>query len=215
MSSSALPQHNASEKAAAAAGPRCRAASRLRFCCAVLLLVLLGRAALPALFAESHAPLAAATCPQPAPWQDSAPLGPAPPPLALAKLLSGAVQINTSVFDGTPPVAEAPARWNATFAPFEAYLRRAFPLLHTSGAVQLEHINTHGLLYTYQGSDAALKPIVFTAHQDVVPVDASSEARWTHAPFSGLIDEKLGLVWGRGSSDDKGEQQRVAQAFWC
>jgi Gly-Xaa carboxypeptidase len=81
--------------------------------------------------------------------------------------------------------------------------------------VQLEHINTHGLLYTYQGSDAALKPIVFTAHQDVVPVDASSEARWTHAPFSGLIDEKLGLVWGRGSSDDKGEQQRVAQAFWC
>lgn len=218
--SSALPQH--SEKASTGAGQPAarRSISRLllRVCCGALLLVLLVHSASPLLRlergAEAHAavPFSTSTCPQPAPWADVTPLPPAPPPLALARLLSRAVRINTSVYDGTPPVSSAPELWNATFAPFASYLRSAFPLLHTSSAVRLERVNTHGLLYTYEGSEKELKPVLFTAHQDVVPVDASSEKRWTHDPFSGLIDEKLGLVWGRGASDDKGEPARLPPA---
>jgi carboxypeptidase PM20D1 len=39
------------------------------------------------------------------------------------------------------------------------------------------------------------------AHQDVVPVTASTESDWRHGPFDGVIDE--GAVWGRGSVDSK------------
>ena len=38
-------------------------------------------------------------------------------------------------------------------------------------------------------------------HQDVVPVETGTEAKWTHAPFSGEIAD--GFIWGRGTLDDK------------
>lgn len=63
----------------------------------------------------------------------------------------------------------------------------------------VEKVNTFGLVYTLQGSDPSLKPILLAAHQDVVPVpDASS---WTHPPFDAHFDGEW--LWGRGSSDDK------------
>lgn len=64
---------------------------------------------------------------------------------------------------------------------------------------KLEKVNTYGLLYTIEGSDASLKPTVLMAHQDVVPV--ADESTWTHPPFSGHFDGEF--LWGRGSSDDK------------
>ncbi len=45
------------------------------------------------------------------------------------------------------------------------------------------------------------KPILITAHMDVVPVEEGTETAWTHPPFSGRI--KNGMVWGRGALDTK------------
>lgn len=72
-----------------------------------------------------------------------------------------------------------------------------------------EKINTFGLLYTLPGSDSSLKPLMLTAHQDVVPVaDAST---WTHPPFDAYFDGTW--LWGRGSSDDKNSMTSLLSAI--
>lgn len=122
----------------------------------------------------------------------------------LARLLSGAVQVDTSVGDDWPTVTQDPARWEAVFAPFHAYLRSAFPLIHaTDSRIKLELVNTWGLVYTFPGSNETLPPLVLMAHQDVVPVEPETISAWTHPPFSGFVDTDLGLVWGRGAGDCK------------
>lgn len=67
---------------------------------------------------------------------------------------------------------------------------------------KIETINRFNLLITVEPSPESSKkkkPILFTAHQDVVPVDDPSD--WTHPPFSGYFDGEF--LWGRGSSDCK------------
>ncbi|EDO18815.1 hypothetical protein Kpol_1028p91 [Vanderwaltozyma polyspora DSM 70294] len=46
-----------------------------------------------------------------------------------------------------------------------------------------------------------MKPNIYYAHQDVVPVDNSTLDEWEYPPFSGYYDGTY--VWGRGSLDDK------------
>ncbi|HUJ02973.1 MAG TPA: M20/M25/M40 family metallo-hydrolase, partial [Rhizomicrobium sp.] len=67
------------------------------------------------------------------------------------------------------------------------------------------------LLYTWQGSDPALKPVLLMAHMDVVPVVPGTEKDWVHPPFSGAIDG--GYVWGRGAIDDKGALVAIMEAM--
>lgn len=116
---------------------------------------------------RGHAVRSGEACPQEKPWSSATQqrLPPTPPPLALAKLLSGAVQVNTSVYDDYLPVAKSPQVWQDTFAPFHQYLHHAFPSVHDSDAITLEKVNEHGLLYTWTGANATLKPAVFMAHQ--------------------------------------------------
>lgn len=151
-------------------------------------------------------------CPQYPPWKPpngSIPLPTTPSPMYLAELLSGAVKIDTSVFDDFPlPVDSQPDVWQRAFGPFQEYLRKAFPDIHSSERIQLEVVNRHGLIYTWKGKNENLKPLIFMAHQDVVPVDPSSTSKWDHDPFSGYIDVEKGLVYGRGASDDKGETKQ-------
>ncbi|KAJ4991929.1 peptidase family M20/M25/M40 [Stagonosporopsis vannaccii] len=113
--------------------------------------------------------------------------------------LSGAVQIPTASYDDMGDVGADP-RWDI-FNSFENYLEKTFPLTHA--ALQLEKVNTHGLLYTWPGTDASLKATLLMAHQDVVPVPDSTVEQWTHPPFSGHYDGKF--VWGRGASDCKNQ----------
>lgn len=64
---------------------------------------------------------------------------------------------------------------------------------------KLEKVNRLGLVYTLQGTNARLNPILLTAHQDVVPAGDSRE--WIYPPFSGHFDGQW--LWGRGSVDCK------------
>jgi Gly-Xaa carboxypeptidase len=120
--------------------------------------------------------------------------------------LAGAVRIPTQSFDDLGPIGED-SRWDV-FYPFADYLRKTFPLVHAT--LGLEMVNTHGLLYTWAGTDAGLKPTVLMAHQDVVPVPDSTVEQWTHPPFSGHYDGKF--IWGRGSSDCKNQLIGILEA---
>ncbi|KAI6149798.1 hypothetical protein BKA82DRAFT_997879 [Pisolithus tinctorius] len=113
-------------------------------------------------------------------------------------LLAGAIRIPTESHDNSGPVGEDPA-WNI-FADFHEYLERVFPLVYTK--LNVTKINTYGLVYHWQGS-TEVKPILLTAHQDVVPVDPTTVSQWIHPPYSGHYDGTW--IWGRGTCDDKSE----------
>ncbi|MDR1894914.1 MAG: M20/M25/M40 family metallo-hydrolase [Spirochaetales bacterium] len=86
------------------------------------------------------------------------------------------------------------------FGPFDnfvAYLKESFPLFHKT--CELTRINTYGLIYRWKGSNPGLKPMLLTAHYDVVP----AEGQWKHPPFSGAQAE--GKIWGRGTLDIKSQ----------
>jgi Gly-Xaa carboxypeptidase len=124
--------------------------------------------------------------------------------------LAGAVRIPTESFDDMGPVkgADADPRWNI-FGPFHEYLETTFPLVHHS--LKREKVNTHGLLYTWEGSEGkGLKPTLLMAHQDVVPVPDATVGSWTHPPFSGFYDGTF--VWGRGASDCKNQLIAILEA---
>ncbi|MCP5373057.1 MAG: M20/M25/M40 family metallo-hydrolase, partial [Hyphomicrobiales bacterium] len=89
----------------------------------------------------------------------------------------------------------------AAFTAFTDWLAATYPAVH--GAMTREILGGHTPLYTWTGSDPALRPVLLTAHYDVVPVDPDSVAagRWTHPPYAGTLAD--GFVWGRGSLDDK------------
>jgi carboxypeptidase PM20D1 len=91
----------------------------------------------------------------------------------------------------------------AAFDDFVAELARQFPVLHES--LELTRIHTHGLLFHWPGAGAE-RPVVLMAHLDVVPV----EGTWQHPPFSGEIVD--GVIWGRGTLDDKGSLVAICEA---
>ncbi|MEZ4470468.1 MAG: M20 family peptidase [bacterium] len=110
---------------------------------------------------------------------------------AAAERLALAIRIPTVSHDDA---AEDDA---AAFARLHAFLAEAYPRLHA--AATREVVEGRELLYTWPGRDAAAPPILFLAHQDVVPVDDA--AAWTHPPFGGVQAD--GFIWGRGALDDK------------
>lgn len=116
---------------------------------------------------------------------------------ASVRRLSGAVRVKTESFDDLGPIGEDP-RWDV-FYDFHRYLEETFPLMHEK--LLVEKVNTHGLLYTWKGSDESLKPTLLMAHQDTVPVPPETVGSWTYPPWSGAYDGKY--VWGRGASDCK------------
>jgi carboxypeptidase PM20D1 len=87
-------------------------------------------------------------------------------------------------------------------------LKNNYPLSHKTLIKQ--EINQYSLLYKWTGRDNTLKPILFAAHLDVVPVDKDTEKQWTHPPFSGDIDKEF--VWGRGALDMKNHLVTLLEA---
>ena len=114
-------------------------------------------------------------------------------PDGAAGRLAGSVRIQTIS-------SEDPATFDAgAFSALHAYLQAAFPRIHAQ--LRRETVATHSLLYTWPGSDPALKPILLIGHLDVVPVEAGTHEKWQQDPFGGRIAD--GFIWGRGAIDNK------------
>jgi carboxypeptidase PM20D1 len=114
-------------------------------------------------------------------------------PDGAAERLGGSIRIPT-ISHGDSAEFDAEA-----FRALHGYLQAQFPRVHAQ--LRRETVGTHSLLYTWQGSDSTLKPILLAAHLDVVPVEAGTEGQWHQAPFGGRIAD--GFVWGRGAIDNK------------
>jgi len=104
---------------------------------------------------------------------------------------------------------EDPAGFDSgAFALLHAYLRQSYPRAHSE--LQVEVVGLASLLYTWQGEDPDLPPVVLMAHQDVVPIEPGTEENWSHRPFGGEVAD--GYVWGRGAMDDKGSLVAILEA---
>jgi carboxypeptidase PM20D1 len=111
----------------------------------------------------------------------------------LGQNLAAAIRFRTISNQPPTPLDPVPfegfIKWlNATYSEVVSHLEQ-------------ERLGGYSLLFTWQGSNPELKPILLTAHYDVVPVIPGTEELWTHQPFSGDIE--AGVVWGRGALDDK------------
>ena len=100
-------------------------------------------------------------------------------------------------FDTTGYVDTARIRYEQ-FDALHDFLRSSYP--HVMAAGHWEEIG-HSMLITLPGGDSRLRPALFMAHQDVVPVIPGTEGKWLHPPFSGDVAE--GYIWGRGAMDIK------------
>ena len=118
--------------------------------------------------------------------------------LQSVKKLSGAVQVDTQIGDNQPDVPDAPEQW-VQFQAFHDYLEKTFPTVHKH--LQVDKVNTYGLVFTWKGSNKNLKPSMYIAHQDVVPVQKETLKDWTYPPFDGHYDGTY--LYGRGALDCK------------
>ncbi len=102
-----------------------------------------------------------------------------------------------------------PSLFNAkAFSKMQFFLEQSFPLVFAT--LEKEMVNQHSMLFKWQGKNASLKPILFLAHQDVVPVPDENLPSWTHPPFAGVIDDEY--IWGRGALDDKSSLTAIFEA---
>jgi len=123
-------------------------------------------------------------------------------PAAVANL-SAAAQIRT--ISHQDPADDEVAEWDR----LHAWLAATYPATHR--AMTRTILPNRTLIYHWQGSDAALAPIIVMAHQDVVPVTEGTEGDWKYPPFAGMIAEQA--VWGRGTVDDKGSLVALFEAL--
>lgn len=99
---------------------------------------------------------------------------------------------------------------------FRDYLRESFPQLHTSPFVYRTGVDfgdsqIPSVLLEWPGQDPSQDAILLMSHFDVVPVESSSLAKWTHPPFSGHVDDEF--VWGRGALDCKHGVMGILEAI--
>jgi carboxypeptidase PM20D1 len=121
---------------------------------------------------------------------------------AVLTRLSQAIQIQTISYD-------EPTQFNAeAFMQFHQYIKDSFPLVHQHARKTV--VNQHSLLLHLPGVDNTLKPVLLMSHMDVVPVDSNTRDQWSHDPFSGALVN--GVIWGRGTMDDKGGLMALLEA---
>lgn len=135
--------------------------------------------------------------------------GPVPPAAAIAVDSDEAVRRLGRALRFRTVSQEDPDQFaGEAFQAFHVWLAEAFPGVQAS--LKKETVDGFGLLFTWPGSEAALRPVLLMAHQDVVPVSPETEADWTHPPFAGEIAD--GHVWGRGALDDKSSLMGILEA---
>ncbi|OHX68090.1 M20 family peptidase [Flammeovirga pacifica] len=105
--------------------------------------------------------------------------------------LSEAIQIQTISYDDHIDTTE--------FYKFIDFVKDVYP--HTFQKTSHQLLGGLSMLFTWQGSDPSLKPIILMSHYDVVPVPEGNLPKWKQPPFEGKIVD--GFIWGRGAIDDK------------
>lgn len=85
------------------------------------------------------------------------------------------------------------------FIAMRDYLERTYPRVHET--LTREIVSDYSLLYTWEGTDPGLAPVVMLAHLDVVPVAPGTEELWVKGAYEQTIEG--GYIWGRGTLDDK------------
>ena len=133
---------------------------------------------------------------------------PEPPAISAeagAQHLAEAIRFRTVTLASGDPRPGQDGEW----LDLHAWLEATYPAAHAAMTRELVP-GTLTLLYTWQGSDASLKPLLLMAHQDVVPVNIGTEGDWTGGPFDGEIID--GYVYGRGAIDDKGSLVALMEA---
>jgi carboxypeptidase PM20D1 len=96
----------------------------------------------------------------------------------------------------------------AAFTGLHRLFETLYPQVHKK--LKREIINEYSLLYTWEGKNPDLKPIMLISHLDVVPAETGEDSGWTYPPFSGEIAD--GFVWGRGTLDIKSGVVGVLEA---
>lgn len=120
----------------------------------------------------------------------------------VATHLSRSITFRTISHQPPKPIDPAP------FRAFLAWLQETYP--HAHAAMSRDLISDLTPLYTWTGSDPSLKPILLTAHYDVVPIIPGTEDDWQQQPFAGTIAD--GYIWGRGTLDDKSAVIAIMEA---
>lgn len=95
------------------------------------------------------------------------------------------------------------------FLDMQAFLKSRFP--KTFAEIPYQTFDKAGLLFRWQGRDETQNPVLFLAHQDVVPVIPGTESEWSYPPFAGTLAE--GYIWGRGAIDDKAGVMGLLEAI--
>lgn len=97
------------------------------------------------------------------------------------------------------------------FEGYHKFIEESYPNVHKSMKRELlGDPRPYSLLYTWEGKDPSLDPVLFYAHQDVVPVPEDSRDQWTQDPFAGTVAD--GYIWGRGVLDDKNQIHGILEA---
>ncbi len=119
------------------------------------------------------------------------------------KHLSDAIKINTTSFDDTTIVNQL------EFDSFFTFLKTEYAPVFQN--LEDTIINQRSLLLKWKGKNETAKPVILYAHLDVVPIEETTKAKWTHEPFSGEVAD--GFIWGRGAMDDKGSLISIFEAL--
>ncbi|HEX2999810.1 MAG TPA: M20/M25/M40 family metallo-hydrolase, partial [Armatimonadota bacterium] len=113
--------------------------------------------------------------------------------------LGRAVQSQTISNESADPIDSGSYARVQAFVSLHKALQDMYPRVYRG--LNIEMLNNFSLLYTWQGADTSLQPVLLLAHMDVVPAEPGSEGDWTHPSFSGQVAD--GYVWGRGAIDFK------------
>lgn len=128
-----------------------------------------------------------------------------------ADLLSQAITYQTVSYDNMtdPELSLDDPLYEPFVRLFHDFISVEFPKVNKS--LQLERVNTHGLLYTWEGTHRDLKPTLLLSHMDVVPVEGATIDDWKYDAWEGEIAD--GKIWGRGAFDNKHTLVAILQSI--